>query len=414
MIHQELSLAPDLTGAENLLLGREPLRMGLLSAKRLTEEAEKIASHFGFEIDLSSPVSSLSTATCQQIEILKALSRSAKILVLDEPTSSLSEHDAKLLLKKLKELRQLGLSIIYISHRLEEIEELADDLTVLRDGSSVFTGPVRPEGKPNISISEIIKLMVGRPLAEVFPAKRFTAGQVVLETKNLSASGVFSVDLQVKRGEIVGLGGLIGAGRTELVETIFGARKKTSGEIYFNGQLLENKSPSDAIRSGIGLLTEDRKRTGLCLELPCAWNVTLPAMEKIGMKYLLSPSREEQIAIRAVEKMKIKWAGPSAPATSLSDGNQQKLLLGRWLLTECQLLIVDEPTRGIDVGAKLEVYEQLVALAALGKAILVVSSELPELLGLSHRVVVMCRGKKAGELDGKSATQEQVMALAAN
>ena len=411
MIFQELDLAEDLTVAENIFLGAEP-RGALpffLARRKAVAETEELAARYGFEVKANSVVASLSTGDCQIVELLKALRRKSKIIVMDEPTSSLSEGEAKRLFDVVRQLRAAGIAIVYISHRLEEVMNLADDISVLRDGKVVHSAPAA-----EMDIASIVHHMVGRELSEFFPQKDAEIGKVRVEIKNLSsAEGVSGVSFEIRQGEIVGMAGLIGAGRTEVARAIFGVQPRTSGEIYIDGERADICSPAEAIRSGVAFLTEDRKRSGLCLELPCYWNVTLPNHDRLGMEFALNPTREAKEAARVGGQIKVKWSGPYAPANSLSGGNQQKLLVARWLLAGSRFLIFDEPTRGIDVGAKREIYALLNALAKEGRAILLISSELPELFGVADRILVMRRGKLVGNLDTKKTNPDEVMHLAA-
>jgi ABC-type sugar transport system ATPase subunit len=411
MIYQELDLAEHLTVAENIFLGAEP--QGPLpwtvSHHQMATQTRDLARQYDFDLDPGTRVEDLSTGDCQIVEILKALRRNASIIVMDEPTSSLSERETVRLFDVVRQLREKGLAIIYISHRLEEIIELADEVSVLRDGQLAHSGPMA-----QLDIPRIVHHMVGRELNDYFPARSVEIGPALVEVADLSSeAGIDTVGFQVRRGEIVGMAGLVGAGRTEVARAIFGVDKKTSGRVTLNGRPLDIDSPSDAIASGIALLTEDRKRTGLCLELPCSYNITLPNLEQIGMGSLIKPAQEVRIAQEAGERIAVKWASPEAPTDSLSGGNQQKLLVARWLLANSTFMIFDEPTRGIDVGAKAEVYGLLNTLAREGKAILFISSELPELFGVADRILVMRRGRLVGNLVTKETTPEQVMHLAA-
>jgi len=410
MIHQELALAEDLSVMENIFLGVYPSRgfPGWVDFKKMENAARELIERFSFDLEPRALVSKLSTAECQAVEILKALARNSKILVLDEPTSSLSEKDASRVVDTLKNLRSKGLSIIYISHRLEEVKTLADDITVLRDGSVVHSSSAA-----GFTIEDIVRHMVGRPLSDYFPKRESRLGETSFRLENISTNKIREIDLEIKSGEVVGMAGLMGAGRTEVAEAIFGIDTLSTGKVYLNGKQVSIRSPQEAIRSGIAFLTEDRKRTGLCLELACSWNVTLPVLDRLGMASFINPDREEKIVTGNISRLHIKWKGPKAPASSLSGGNQQKLLIARWLLAEAKLVIFDEPTRGIDVGAKREVYEWLNLLAGEGKAILVISSELPELLGITDRILVMRHGALAGNLVTKNTNQEEIMRLAA-
>ena len=411
MIYQELELAEDLTVAENIFLGNEPSGSlpFTIDYKAMIGNTEDLAKRLNFDVNPTAVVQNLSTGDCQIVEVLKALMRKASIIVMDEPTSSLSESDAARLFKIVKELRGQGISIIYISHRLEEIVDLADDVTVLRDGRVVHS-----ESVTKLDISQIVSYMVGRELNEFFPSRKVAIGDVCVRVENLSSTGnIHDVSFEIKSGEIVGMAGLVGAGRTEVARAIFGVDKKTSGRIFLEDRQLKINSPGDAIASNIAFLTEDRKRTGLCLQLPCSWNITLPNLVEIGMKNFISPAGENRIAAEVAERIAIKWLGPQAPVDSLSGGNQQKVLIARWLLANSKFMIFDEPTRGIDVGAKKEVYTLLNRLAEQGKAILFISSELPELFGIADRILIMRRGRLAGNLVTDETTQEEVMHLAA-
>jgi len=411
MIYQELDLAEHLTAAENVFLGHEPgARLPfMVDYKRMVQDTAILARRFHFDIDPTAAVEDLSTGDCQIVEILKALMRNASIIVMDEPTSSLPETESARLFDVVKQLRNQGLSVVYISHRLEEIVGLADEVTVLRDGRVVHSGLAE-----NLDVPQIVHYMVGRELKEFFPARHVTIGDICVSIDDLSSEGgISNISFNIQSGEIVGMAGLIGAGRTEIARAIFGVDKKTSGKIKLNGKPVEIHSPADAIANNVAFLTEDRKRTGLCVELPCSWNITLPNLVEIGMKMLINPRTERRIAADVASRIAIKWSGPDAPVDSLSGGNQQKLLIARWLLAKSIFMIFDEPTRGIDVGAKKEVYGLLNGLAEQGKAILFISSELPELFGIADRILVMRRGRLVGDLKTAETTQEQVMHLAA-
>jgi len=411
MIYQDLDLAEHLTVAENVFLGNEPA--GILpftvDYKAMVKKTADLAKSFSFDIDPAAIVSQLPTGDCQIVEIIKALARKASIIVMDEPTSSLSETEVKRLFEIVKRLKEKGISVIYISHRLEEIIGLADEITVLRDGKVVHS-----ESVTKLDIGQIVRYMVGRELKEFFPARDVKIGDVLVRVDKLSLDNrISNISFTIRAGEIAGMAGLVGAGRTEIARAIFGVDRKTSGSIVLDNKELSINSPADAISYGIAFLTEDRKRTGLCLELPCSWNITLPNLIAIGMKRVIRPAEENRIVEEVGSRISIKWLGPKAPVSSLSGGNQQKLLIARWLLAESKFMIFDEPTRGIDVGAKKEVYTLLNKLAEQGKAILFISSELPELFGIADRILVMRRGQLVGNLTTKETTQEEVMHLAA-
>lgn len=411
MIYQELDLAEHLTVAENIFLGNEPAGIlpFMIDYKAMVRKTSELAKRLNFDIDPTAIVENLSTGDCQIVEVLKALMRNASIIVMDEPTSSLSESGTERLFDVVRELREQGISIIYISHRLEEIVGLANDVTVLRDGRVVHSELVT-----KLDIPQIVHYMVGRELTEFFPSRDVKVGDVCVKVDNLSsAKQISDISFDIRAGEIVGMAGLVGAGRTEVAQAIFGIDKKISGTILLDNKELAINSPADAIFSDIAFLTEDRKRTGLCLQLPCSWNITLPNLVEIGMKNIISPAKEIKISADIAARIGIKWLGPQAPVDSLSGGNQQKILIARWLLANSKFMIFDEPTRGIDVGAKKEVYTLLNQLAEQGKAILFISSELPELFGIADRILVMRRGRLVGNLKTSATTQEEVMHLAA-
>ncbi len=411
MIYQELDLAEHLTVAENVFLGNEPegIFSFTINKKAMIEKTKDLAQSFNFEIDPAAIVEELSTADRQIVEILKALVRKSQIIVMDEPTSSLSEKETGKLFDAVRELRKQNISIIYISHRLEEITGLADDITILRDGRVVHTEPAS-----KLDIPKIVHYMVGRELNEFFPSRSIRIGRPVVKVENLSCGKLINnISFEICSGEIVGMAGLLGAGRTDVARTLFGINKKTSGTFELDGKIIEINSPADAIKNKIAYLTEDRKKTGLCLHLPCSWNITLPNLASIGMKNFIMPKKEQRIVEKIASRISIKWSGPDATVESLSGGNQQKVLIARWLLADSVFLIFDEPTRGIDVGAKKEVYTILNDLACAGKAILFISSELPELFGITDRILVMRRGNLVGSLRTKQTTQEQIMHLAA-
>ena len=414
MIYQELDLAPDLTVAENIFLGQEPLKAGfVLDEAKLRSRTISLLDKYGFFHNYSSEyycdckVRDLSIGDAQLVELLKALNRNARIVVMDEPTSSLSNQEAEQLFGIIDKLRKSGIAIIYITHRMEEISRLADYVSVLRDGEMVSTSKA-----DEIDVPEIIRQMVGREIGDFYPPRNAMAGDVVLSVRDLDDGRKISgVSFDLRAGEIVGMAGLVGAGRTEVADAIFGVTTAVSGTVELDGRRLDARSPASSIQNGIGYLTEDRKRNGLCLGLPGVWNITLPNLLKLGNVFSLA--RERTLAAKFGNDVSTRWSDPMEPAENLSGGNQQKLLLARWLMAESKVLIFDEPTRGVDVGAKKEIYTILNALAESGKAILMISSELPEVLGMCDRVLVMKDGRLVAELPAKGTSQEDIMKFAA-
>ncbi len=410
MIYQELSLAPDLTVAENVWLGIEPRGTlpGTYSKNRMLADTRALAERHGFDVGPDQKVENLPASTCQIVEVLKALARKAEILVMDEPTSSCGEHEVAVLLEMVRKLSRAGTTIIYISHRLEEVVEIAEEITVLRDGRAVHSGPMK-----GFEIPDIVKQMVGRDLEDYFPKREIEVGTTALSVSELSSQGVEKISFDLHWGEIVGVAGLVGAGRTELARVLCGLDPATRGSVKIGGKRVNIATSADALSRGIMYITEDRKRTGLCLDLPAAWNMTLPCLAGLGMKHILHLGRENEIAEETAKKLSLKWSGPGAPASALSGGNQQKLLLGRALIAQSRLWVLDEPTRGIDIAAKVDIYELIGRMAAQGKAVLIISSELPELFGITDRILVMRRGRLVADLVTSETTQEAVMQLAA-
>jgi ribose transport system ATP-binding protein len=410
MIYQEFNLSPFLSVAENIFLGREP-RLGrtpFIDWKRMYGEAREILARIRVELDVKRPVNELSVAQQQMVEIAKALSVNAKIIVMDEPSATLTDHELVALFDLIRTLRRQGIGLIYISHRLEEVFEVGTRVTVMRDGKYVAT-----KDACDLTREEIITMMVGRELTEEYPKEFFSLGQERLRLEGLTREGVFQdVSFSLCTGEIVGLTGLVGAGRTDVARTIFGADKKTSGEIYLDGKPVEVRSPQDAIRYGIGLLTEDRKTQGLVLGMTVRENTTLANLRALVWGPFIDRKRERAVAESYVRDLQIKTPSVEQTAQNLSGGNQQKVVLAKWLFTESKVLIFDEPTRGIDVGAKAEIFKLMNALVKRGVAILMISSELPEVLGMCDRILVMHEGRLAGQLMRAEATQESVMRLA--
>jgi rhamnose transport system ATP-binding protein len=409
-IYQQPALFPDLTVAENMAMGFESGGLWrLIDWRSRRTRARELLDRIGARIDPDAPVSALTMPEQQMVEIAKSLGGQAKVLIMDEPTASLPEHEVANLFRVVRDLKGQGVGIIYISHRLDELYALADRVTVLRDGQTVATRPMKEVERP-----ELIRLMVGREISAIFPKRDVAQGDVVLETRNLGcrASGVRGVSLSIRAGEILGLAGLVGAGRTELARVLFGLTPATEGEVLLRGRAAVIRTPSDAVDLGIAYVPEDRRRHGVILELPIAENATLAILRRITKGGFLDFDREREIAGTYVEKLGVKTPSIDTPAGHLSGGNQQKVALSRWLATDPKVIILDEPTQGIDVGAKSEIHKLMVDLAERGLAILMISSELPEVLGMSDRIAVLRGGAVAGILSRGEATQEKVMALA--
>ncbi|CAN5612443.1 xylose ABC transporter ATP-binding protein [soil metagenome] len=416
IIFQELSLVKELSVGENIFLGREPSHFGVIDSTQLYQKAAKLLNDLNLPINPRTKVGNLGIGQQQLVEIAKALSQEAKILVLDEPTAALTESEVKTLFGILEKLKVRGVGMIYISHKLGEVFQISDRITVLRDGKTVGTNETK-----NLTVEKVIALMVGREVGDIFPKISHEFGETALEVKNLSAFDVNNpnkklvddVTFFVRRGEVLGIAGLMGAGRSELLMAIFGAwNGKTAGEIFVEGKRVEINSPSEAIENGIGFVTEDRKRFGLLLEQSLLDNLTLAALKQISGAFLTHRSRETVAAQNIMNLLKVKANSPLTMTNTLSGGNQQKVVLGKWLLTNPKVLFLDEPTRGIDVGAKQEIYAEINKLAKEGLAIVMVSSELPEVMGLSDRILVLHEGKLTGEFTKTEATAEKVMARA--
>jgi len=415
VIYQELALVPEMTVAENLFLGRAPTRHGLIDWDAVYSQAARVLKAAKIELDPTTEVRHLGVAARQLVEIAKALSKDPKVLILDEPTAALSDDEVQRLLEVVRDLKARGIAAIYISHKFEEVFKIADRITVLRDGKSVVTlstAQTNPEA--------VIQHMVGRPIGELFPRRASTAGDILLSVTNLSAAPSASstvrlrdVSFEVRAGEVLGIGGLMGAGRSELLLHLFGAYGvRLSGEVKLRGAPLVAHTPERALAAGLALVTEDRKRYGLFLDSSIGFNLSLSSLNRLSRRGLIEQSAEVSRAQELFGSLRIKAPGLETAVSSLSGGNQQKVVLGKALLTEPQVLLLDEPTRGIDVGAKLEVYELINRLCEAGKAIVLVSSELPELLGMSDRILMLAEGRVGGSFVRAEATQERLLAAA--
>ena len=411
MVHQELNQVLKQTVMDNMWLGRFPTKSGIINSKKMYEDTLLIFKELGMDIKPDEKIHKLSVSQRQMIEIAKAYSYNAKILVLDEPTSSLTEEEVKKLFEIIYKLKDKGCGIIYISHKMEEILKISDDVTIMRDGKWIATKKAE-----ELDIDKIIKLMVGRDLTNRYPEKLNTPKEIILDVRNLTsfyAPGISSASFNLKKGEILGVAGLVGSGRTELLETLFGIKKLKTGEIYLHGKKIVNKAPRIAIKNGFALLTEERRSNGIFGGLSIKFNSVIANLKKYSKTGILNDKKMSEDTGWVIESMKVKTSGQKTHIKTLSGGNQQKVILGRWLLTEPEILMLDEPTRGIDVGAKYEIYQLILELANKDKGVIMVSSEMAELLGICDRIMVMSDGKVAGILENdENITQEEILKLA--
>ncbi|WZL72093.1 sugar ABC transporter ATP-binding protein [Clostridiaceae bacterium 35-E11] len=409
MIHQELSPIPYMTIAENIFLGREPVnKLGLVDNKKLEEMTKKLFEMLEINLEPNTKMRELSIANTQMVEIAKAISYDSDLIIMDEPTSAITEKEVLHLHKIIHRLKEKEVSIIYITHKMHEVFKISDDITVLRDGTYVGT-----EEAKNLNNDKLIEMMVGRELKQVFHKEEAEIGDVILEVKNLTRKGVFEdINFQLRKGEILGIAGLMGSGRTEVMENIFGITQREDGEIYLHGERVKIDSPEDAIKHKLALLTEDRKLTGLYLMLSVRDNMIIANIDEYINGTFIDYKKINEVCEEEKGRLGIKTPSMDQLIRNLSGGNQQKVLISRWLLTQPDILILDEPTRGIDVGAKAEIHKLMSKLAQQGKAIIMISSELPEVLGMSDRIMVMHEGRKSGELSREEATQEKILELA--
>ena len=408
MIHQELLSFPDLTVAENIFMGREPVVFpGWINRKKLNTTAQHLMSRLGISIKVNRKMKTLSVAETQMVEIAKAISNNAEVIIMDEPTSAISQKEVDILFGIIKDLTARGIAVIYISHKMDEVLQIADTVTVMRDGKWIATQPASGLNK-----EALINMIVGRPLDNIFDKQPVQPGEVLLSVKALSGEHFSDVSFEVRAGEILGIAGLMGAGRTEIMRTIFGLDKTHSGSIYIKGKPVKIKSPGQAMGLGIGFISEDRKETGLVLSSTVKNNITLSALSICSNNRFIDRKKEAGIADEQIRKFNIKTPGRNQSVNYLSGGNQQKVVLAKVLLRDPEVIIFDEPTRGIDIGAKAEIYKMMTALAASGKAIIMISSELPEVLGMSDRILVVREGKISKELKAEEATQELIMEYA--
>ena len=408
-IYQELTLIPQLSAAENIFLGKEPVRgAGVIDGARLHRDAQGLLGELGVDIDAREKAGSLGIAQQQMVEVAKALSREPRLLVMDEPTSALTEREIEQLFATIERLTTKGVAVVYISHRLEEVSRVGHRVSVLRDGRHVATHRVG-----EVSVSELIRLMANRDLTEHFPKRRVPPGPEVLRVDGLGRGRVIrDISFSLHRGEVLGIAGLLGAGRTELARAILGADPHDAGRVWIKGEEVMVRGPADAFRRGLGLLPEDRKTQGLVLGLSVRGNAALPSARRLSWLGVVDAARERALARKWVEELRIKTAGIEQEVSRLSGGNQQKVVLAKWLAADVDVLFMDEPTRGIDVGAKVEIYELMNRLTAQGAGIVMISSELPELLGMSDRILVMHQGKVQAEFRAGDATQEKVLRAA--
>ena len=409
-IHQELNVLFDLTVEENLFLGKEIRnRLGMCNQKAMRKKAEATLEKLGVQIPVDRVMSELSVGQQQMIEICKALMVDARVIIMDEPTAALTQSETAVLFEVIQSLRKKGVSIVYISHRMEEIFELCDRITVLRDGSYIGTKNI-----PETNMNEIVKMMIGREIGERYPKREVTIGREMLRVEGLTKKGVFQdVNFSVHAGEVLGVSGLMGAGRTEIMQAIFGNLSWDQGNIYIDGRKATIKNPLHAMEQGIGFITEDRKTEGLMLEESIKNNISLANLGRIsGKAGVISKAAEDELVGKVIEELRIKCFGPFHECNNLSGGNQQKVVFAKWIYTNPRILILDEPTRGVDIGAKKEIYSIINELAAKGVAIIMVSSELPEILGMSDRIMVVREGLIRGIIAQEEANQEKVMTLA--
>ena len=413
MIHQEILVVPELTVAQNIFLGRETNYWNWLNDKRINQKAQELLKLMGVNINAQSKIKNLSIAEMQMVEIAKAISNNAKVIIMDEPTSALSDKEVSMLFKIIKDLKAKGVAIIYISHKMDEIYEITDRITILRDGKYIAT-----KNTSELDKNELIALMVGREIESLFPVNNSIrveteCSPAVLSVQNLNKKGKFKdINFEVFAGEVLGIAGLMGAGRTEIARAIFGLDKFESGEITLKGQKIKIKSPQDAIKKGIGYVSEDRKALGFIPALSVKENISLSSLADFSKAWFVNATNEKEATTQLANDLKIKATSINQKVMNLSGGNQQKVVIGRVLLSSPSIIILDEPTRGIDVGAKFEIYKLIKQLTEKGVAIIMISSELPEILGMSDRILVLSKGKQMAILSKKEATQEKIMQYA--
>ena len=406
VVHQEIKLAEPLSVAENMFLGNVQLKNGLVDWKGMRRRAREIVEDLGMDIDINAQVSSLTVAKKQIVEIMHAINNNSRILIMDEPSAVLTDRELEVMFRIVKQLRDEGITIIYISHRLDEIFGLCSNVSVLRDGRHIDTIPVA-----SVDRQGLINMMVGREMGQEYPKEVGNVGGTILEVKNLSRGILQDISFEVKSGEVFGISGLVGAGRTELARAILGIDKPESGEVYVRGKKVHYRTFADAIRDGLGLIPEDRKLQGLVQIMSVKRNTTLVNMKRVLRAGVISSSLEEKLSKEYADKLHVVTPSMETEVQFLSGGNQQKVVIAKWLFQNSEILFLDEPTRGIDVGAKAEIYRLINRMAKEGKTIIMISSEMPELLGMCDRIMVMHEGHKMGELNAAEATQAKIMAL---
>ncbi|MER2262393.1 MAG: sugar ABC transporter ATP-binding protein [Psychrobacillus sp.] len=407
VIHQELNILPDLSVAENLFLGNEKTfgKSGILKTKEMNKAAREVLLSLGLDIDVKTTARNLSVGKQQIVEIAKAISSNAEVIIMDEPTAALTDREIETLFETIRALQAKGVSFVYISHRMEEIFAICDRITILRDGSYVGVRNIK-----ETNFNEIVQMMVGRELGGRFPDRESKIGDVKLVAKNLTRKGYFEdISFELRKGEILGIAGLMGAGRTEVVQSLFGYKKLDSGELILDGKQVKINTPQDAIKLGFGFVTEDRKSEGLILDFSVKENLGITNFNKISKNGVVNTQKEKSLYDSMVKRLGVRTSGPDQTVKSLSGGNQQKIVIAKWLGIEPDILILDEPTRGVDVGAKKEIYSIVNTLAENGVSIIMVSSELPEIIGMVDRVLVMHEGKLTGEVTKEEMTQEKIM-----
>lgn len=406
VIYQEFNLVPQMSCAENVFLNERTSKL-IVNDRERAQRAKKIFDDLGVNVDPNRAVGTYTPAYMQIVEIAKAVSRNVKILIMDEPTAPLTVNEVSLLMDIVRKLKAKGVTIIYISHRLEELFEIGDRVSIMRDGQYIKTLNIKDTCR-----KELVDLMVGRELTESYPSRKVDLGEEVLRVEHLTGNGVEHINFSLKKGEILGFGGLVGAGRTELMNVIYGADKLKSGTIYLSGKPVHFRDTADALAKGIGMIPEDRKRTGVFLKMSIRWNSVICALKSISHLGIVNTKKEKEIADYYIKRLKIRTPSPEQLAGNLSGGNQQKVVLAKAMAAQSQILIFDEPTRGVDVGAKQEIYQLMNQLVEEGHSILMVSSDMPELLGMSDRIVVICEGRQAGIVPKAEFSQARILDLA--